>query len=43
MEDKQASQLVEPFDLDHGSIKGATLEYAFALGAGWQLFRQGLK
>jgi hypothetical protein len=42
MEDKQEFGLVEPFDIDDGSLKGITLEYAFALGVEWQLFRQRL-
>lgn len=39
----ETSKLVEPFDIDDGSLKGLTPEYAFALGVEWQLFRQQLE
>jgi hypothetical protein len=39
---EQTSKLVEPFDIDDGSLKGLTPEYAFALGVEWQLFRHQL-
>ena len=35
-------ELVEPFEIDDGSLCGLTAEYAFALGVEWQLFRQQL-
>jgi hypothetical protein len=34
--------LVEPFDIDDGSLKGITPEKAFSLGVEWQLFKQRL-
>ena len=40
--DENVSKLIEPFDIDDGSLKGKTPEYAFALGVEWQLFRQQL-
>lgn len=36
------SELVEPFDIDDGSLKGLSPEYAFALGVEWQIFRHRL-
>jgi hypothetical protein len=36
------SKLIEPFDIDDGSLKGITPEYAFALGVEWQIIRQRL-
>lgn len=36
-------ELVEPFDIDDGSLKGLTPEYAFALGVEWVFFRQQLE
>ena len=35
--------LVEPFEIDDGSLKGVSPEYAFALGADWQMFHQQLE
>jgi hypothetical protein len=32
--------LIEPFDIDDGTLKGIAPEYAFALGAEWEIFRQ---
>jgi len=43
MRHDETSKLVEPFDIDDGSLKGLTPEYAFALGVEWQLFRQQLE
>jgi hypothetical protein len=40
MKDKQEFGLIEPFDIDDGSLKGFRPEYAFALGTEWQIFRQ---
>jgi len=37
-----AQELIEPFDIDDGSLKGTTSEYAFALGVEWQIIRQRL-
>lgn len=42
MAEKNKFNLVEPFDIDDGSLVGLTPEYAFALGVEWQLFRQML-
>jgi len=39
----QTSRLIEPFDIDDGSLQGITPEYAFALGVEWTFFRQRLK
>jgi len=41
-ENKSEFGLVEPFDIDDGSLNTMTPEYAFALGVEWQLFRQRL-
>jgi hypothetical protein len=35
-------ELIEPFDLDDGSLEEVTPKYAFALGVEWSLFRQKL-
>src|SRR5215467_14335540 len=43
MKNSDEHGLVEPFDIDDGSLKGLTPEYAFALGVEWQLFRQQLE
>jgi hypothetical protein len=43
MKNDQTSELVEPFDIDDGSINGLKPEYAFAMGVEWQLFRQKLE
>ena len=40
---EQSSRLIESFEIDDGSLKGITPEYAFALGVEWQLFRQQLQ
>jgi hypothetical protein len=32
-------KLAEPFDIDDGSLKGKTPEYAFVLGVEWAKFR----
>jgi len=42
MKYRQTFELAEPFDIDDGSLKGITPEYAFALGVEWQIFRQRL-
>jgi hypothetical protein len=42
MKDKGKFELVEPFDIDDGSLKGITPEYAFALGVEWQIIRKRL-
>ena len=34
--------LVEPFDIDDGSIEGLSAQECFALGVEWQLFRSRL-
>lgn len=34
--------LVEPFEIEDGSISHVTPEYAFALGVEWCMFRQQL-
>jgi hypothetical protein len=35
-------ELVEPFEIDDGSLRGLRPEYAFALGVEWAMFRQQL-
>lgn len=35
--------LVEPFDIDDGSLDGIGVKECFALGVEWQLFRERLK
>jgi hypothetical protein len=35
--------LIEPFDVDDGSLAGVSPENAFALGVEWQMFRERLK
>ena len=35
--------LVEPFDVDDGSLTGATPQECFALGVEWCMFRQRLR
>lgn len=42
MTEKNEFGLVEPFDIDDGSLKGVSAEYAFALGVEWEMFRQKL-
>jgi hypothetical protein len=42
MEGKQKFGLIEPFEMDYGSMKGITPEYAFALGVEWAMFRARL-
>ena len=42
MEDKKEFGLIEPFDIEDGSLRQVTTGYAFALGAEWQLFRERL-
>jgi hypothetical protein len=39
---EQQFGLIEPFDVDDGSLKGISPEYAFALGVEWCFFRQRL-
>jgi hypothetical protein len=41
MNDENQSKfgLVEPFEVDDGSLSGITPEYAFAMGVEWQIFR----
>ena len=34
--------LVEPFDVDDGSLVGLSPEYIFAMGVEWAMFRQRL-
>lgn len=36
-------ELMEPFDTDVGSLNGIAPEFAFTLGAEWQMFRERLK
>ena len=43
METKKGLELLELFDIDNGSLKGITPEYAFTLGVEWQIFRQRLE
>src|SRR5579859_3082891 len=42
MSDAGEFQLVEPFDIDDGSLHQCSPEYAFCLGVEWLLFRQQL-
>jgi hypothetical protein len=42
MKNSGQHSLVEPFDIDNGSLRAVNQEYAFALGVEWQLFRQQL-
>ena len=42
MENSGKFSLVEPFDVDDGSVEDLSGEYTFALGVEWQLFRQKL-
>ena len=44
MESENESEFgsIEPFDIEDGSLKGVTPEYAFALGVEWQIFRHQL-
>ncbi len=42
MEYSHESRLIEPFDIDDGSLGSVSPGYAFALGAEWQLFRERL-
>ena len=41
--DEQSLRLVEPFDIDDGSLCGLTPEYAFAMGVEWEILRQKLQ
>jgi len=43
VENNDRCELVEPFDIDDGSLRDMTPEYVFALGVEWQLFRQRLE
>ena len=40
MKNKDEFGLIEPLYIEDGSLKKVSPEYAFALGAEWQLFRQ---
>lgn len=42
MIDDDNAELIEPFDIDDGSLREVTAEYAFTLGVEWQIFRQRL-
>jgi hypothetical protein len=42
-ENNDRCELVEPFDITEGSLRDMTPGYVFALGVGWQLFRQRLE
>ena len=42
MDENVSKLMLEPFDLEDGSLKNVTPEYAFALGVEWHLFRQQL-
>jgi hypothetical protein len=35
-------QLVEPFEIDNGSLAGLSPEYIFTMGVEWAMFRQKL-
>jgi len=39
----QTHHLVEPFEIDDGSLNGLTVQEAFALGVEWAMFRERLK
>ena len=39
----QQHDLVQPFDIDDGSLDGVSRTECFALGVEWQLFRDRLK
>jgi hypothetical protein len=40
MKNDQESELVEPFEIDDGSLNGLAPHYIFALGVEWEMFRQ---
>jgi hypothetical protein len=40
--DDNTCQLVEPFEIDDGSLRGLLPEYVFALGVEWAMFRHRL-
>ncbi len=40
--DENSYKLVEPFEIDDGSLRSVTPQYAFALGVEWLIFRQKL-
>lgn len=42
MDDNEKCELVEPFDVDDGSLRGLRPEYVFALGVEWEMFRKRL-
>lgn len=43
MSDAMANyELVEPFDIDDGSLSGLSQAMCFALGVEWEMFRQKL-
>jgi len=42
MRGDQEFGLVEPFEIDDGSLRGLLPEYIFALGVEWAMFRQQL-
>lgn len=42
MDEYVSKLMLEPFDVEDGSLKNVTPEYAFALGVEWHLFRQQL-
>lgn len=42
MKNDGKSELVEPFDVDDGSLEGLAPSHIFTLGVEWQLFRQRL-
>jgi hypothetical protein len=42
MSDKIEFGLVEPFEIDDGSLRHVSPEYAFALGVEWAMFREQL-
>jgi hypothetical protein len=37
------SGLIDPFEIDDGTLSGLSPEQAFILGVEWQMFRQRLK
>jgi hypothetical protein len=43
LNEKENSELVEPFDMDDVSLNGISPQFAFILGVEWQVFRQRLK
>jgi len=40
--DEYSCELMAPFDVDDGSLRGLAPEYIFALGVEWAMFRQQL-